>query len=559
MQYLWTLLFTLLLSPIFAQSMLDAAFSWDATSVFFIKGEQAIHYNDQQKIILKTQLIPEAFPGINWTTIDAAVNVSDELVYFFKGNEFIIFNKKKQWIETTEPRPISSSIWAKSLFSQVSAGLNWSNGKAFVFHNNQYARLNKQTQQIDEHYPKTINNTTWPGIPFSTIDAAFLRGKKAFLFSQDAFVQFDIESDKVDASFPKKIHQNWSQLATALQNTSHLDKFNYQRFIKKETNKEQTIYNVDQAGVDLLFGKKAAKKVTYTDFNGNKHQLYPWYGKHIVYLTKEKPDNLKALYLMVAFTDMGWEQFGTLTGKLPKASKKYLLNGRSTFAILPKASCGSGCGQVGSNGVEISDNIWSFYKLAKQLEANQPITIGFLPFYEMGRNFAVFNNILKIDDKKQQFNSGQLMAETTKILNYTYAAQQAGIPISSSGTVEHHSKKALVHLQEYLADKTKNSSNTLLQQQDHKGGKSYNLMRSLMFFVIQNYGGYDCVQRMWAAAVLLEKPTTPQDVLDNYFLLACFGAKTDLTKLFEHNFKYTISDKMKQVTEEFAKANFQVQ
>jgi len=541
-----------------AQSLIDAAFSWDETSVCFIKDDQVVHYNDQQNIILKTQRIAEAFPGISWTKIDAAVNLSEDLVYFFKDNQFVIFNKKEQWIESN-PQPIISSIWANSLFQQIDAGLNWPNEKAFVFYKGQYARLNKQQQSIDEHYPKAINHTTWPGIPFSSIDAAFLRNNKAFLFSQDEFVQFDIESDQVDADFPKKTHQNWSQLITTLQSTRHLDKFDYQKFIKKETNKEQTIYDVDQAGVDLLFGKKAAKKVSYTDFNGKKHQLYPWYGKHIVYLTKEKPANLKALYLMVAFTDMGWEQFGQLTNKMPKASKKYLLNGRSTFAILPKASCGSGCGQVGSNGIEISDNIWSYYKLVKQLEAKQPIKIGFLPFYEMGRNFAVFNNILKIDDKKQQFNSGQLMAETTKILNYTYAAQQAGIPISSSGTVEHHSKKALVHLQEYLADKTKNSTNTLLQQQDHKGGKSYNLMRSLLFFVIQNYGGYDCVQRMWAAAPYLEKPTTPQDVLDNYFLLACFGAKTDLTKLFEHNFKYHISDKTKQVTEEFAKTNFQVQ
>jgi hypothetical protein len=183
-------------------------------------------------------------------------------------------------------------------------------------------------------------------------------------------------------------------------------------------------------------------------------------------------------------------------------------------------------------------------------------SIGFLPFYEMGRNFAIFNRILRIDDKKHNFNSEKLMSETTKSLNYPYAADEADVPMCHDGTLEYHGEKAIEDLKTYLADKSKNSQNTLLLKQDHKGEESYKLMRSFLFYIAQNYGGYDCIKRMWSSAPPLGKPETPQDVLDNYFLIACFGAQTDLTRLFERNFKYFLSDRVKQDVEAYAKDSF---
>ena len=51
---------------------------------------------------------------------------------------------------------------------------------------------------------------------------------------------------------------------------------------------------------------------------------------------------------------------------------------------------------------------------------------------------------------------------------------------------------------------------------------------------------------MFKAFDYMDSPKRIEDLIDNYFLLACFAAQKDLQSLFEKQFKFKLSDFVKQ-------------
>ncbi len=91
------------------------------------------------------------------------------------------------------------------------------------------------------------------------------------------------------------------------------DKFNYDKFITKTIVNGKTIYDVQSAALDLLFDQ-TPQMASYTDFNNKTHELYPWYGQHVVYLTAQKDLDRKTMYLLIAFSDKVLKQYKDIVG-----------------------------------------------------------------------------------------------------------------------------------------------------------------------------------------------------------------------------------------------------
>lgn len=121
---------------------------------------------------------------------------------------------------------------------------------------------------------------------------------------------------------------------------------------------------------------------------GIPFQMMAWKGKHGTLLTKPGQYDEADMDLFVRQLDGGWKAYANLVGRSPHLMRH--LDGKPTICALPKPdlSCGYGCGDVGSTGIEIA----GFYQKDLPALAANPEAFSHYYFYEMGRNYYVFGN-----------------------------------------------------------------------------------------------------------------------------------------------------------------------
>lgn len=99
--------------------------------------------------------IKEAFPGVTFQIIDAALEIGRESVFFFSGPQYIRFNMQTNRAEEGYPALIQSR-WPGVTFDRIDAALHQSNGKVYFFKEDQHIRYDLVTRRADPGYPKQI-------------------------------------------------------------------------------------------------------------------------------------------------------------------------------------------------------------------------------------------------------------------------------------------------------------------------------------------------------------------------------------------------------------------
>jgi hypothetical protein len=148
--------------------------------------------------------------------IDAAVNWGDGKVYFFRGPNYIRFDVAADRVDPGYPRPIAGN-WAgfdtAGFDKGIDAAVNLGDGKVYFFRGDEYIRFDIGDDRVDPGYPAKIA-ANWHGMR----KAGFDRGidsivkwdnGKAYIFRGDEYVRYDITNDRVDPGYPVKITANW--------------------------------------------------------------------------------------------------------------------------------------------------------------------------------------------------------------------------------------------------------------------------------------------------------------------------------------------------------------
>ena len=127
--------------------------------------------------------------------------------YFFRGDEFWLFDDKKQSINSQYPKKIST-YW-EGIPSNIDAVFTWAkDNSTYFFKGDRFWKFDDKRLTIAPSYPKKIKNV-WKGVPdninsvFSDKDGStyFLKGK--------LYWKFDDKQNKVGRGYPRLIKKRW--------------------------------------------------------------------------------------------------------------------------------------------------------------------------------------------------------------------------------------------------------------------------------------------------------------------------------------------------------------
>jgi hypothetical protein len=189
----------------------DSVVVWNNGKAYFFKGNQYIRYDiaKDQADDNYPRTIPGNWPGLWGDGVDCALVWKNDngIVYFFKGNQYLMYNWYADQIEAGYPKPIAGN-WG-GLTAGMDGGMVWDYGKAYFFKGGQYWSFDLTHNQLDLGYPLPIA-TGWEGIWASGIDAAIRwNNGKAYFFKNDEYISYDLAQDKADKTYPRKIKDGW--------------------------------------------------------------------------------------------------------------------------------------------------------------------------------------------------------------------------------------------------------------------------------------------------------------------------------------------------------------
>lgn len=145
----------------------DAVIRWNSSKAYFFKGDEYVAYdvvNDQVISGYPRKIVGNwaGWPA-NFTNIDAALPWSDDVCYFFKGDEYIAYDIKNDRVSTGYPRKIVSnwSGWPAN-FVNVDCAVKWNNGYAYIFKGDKYIRYSISSDKFSGG-PYSISSG-WPAL-----------------------------------------------------------------------------------------------------------------------------------------------------------------------------------------------------------------------------------------------------------------------------------------------------------------------------------------------------------------------------------------------------------
>ena len=145
----------------------------------------------------------------------------------------------------------------------------------------------------------------------------------------------------------------------------------------------------------------------------------------------------------------------------------------------------------------------------------------------------------------QQQASKQLWMNLYLQLNSSYLFPTTNLPIDQQNGRQLQSS-AIQYLGDYLRQKKHSFQLAFDIQHQAVLAEAQLLLPSIFHYIFQNFGKNKAYQRMFTAFDYMDRPERIEDLIDNYFLLACFAAQKDLQSLFEKQFKFKLSDFVKQ-------------
>ncbi|WAS96625.1 hemopexin repeat-containing protein [Nannocystis punicea] len=99
--------------------------------------------------------ISQAFPGLPFERIDAALVVGFDSIYIFYGNQYVRFNPVTNRVEDGYPQPISKR-WVGITFDRLDSAVYWGNGKVYFFKGDQHIRYDLANYRSDPGFPRHV-------------------------------------------------------------------------------------------------------------------------------------------------------------------------------------------------------------------------------------------------------------------------------------------------------------------------------------------------------------------------------------------------------------------
>lgn len=293
----------------------------------------------------------------------------------------------------------------------------------------------------------------------------------------------------------------------------------------------------------------------YTDFNGVSHDVYLIETNFCVVqieiseITDEQLQDTETIIKILNRVDALYNYYKTNLPNEPEGGNENYSFKANVFFGPP--SCGSGCGLIGSKGIEVSGFENIFFNLKYDLNVNRDVIIA----YEFGRNFSN-NGIDKIsfpvepntDEKNGGFYEGFAGIMTTNAFNEIMTEPS-----------ERHLNETLMNLtwdlekfRGYINDLDATPYNTIrlwekLGVQDpNRGHDGWNIEDpsytggSILRGTLETFdiNIFDFVQNLQD----LENPMTVEDALSNFSLAASRSVNADLSYFFENVMKFTLNE-----------------
>jgi len=302
-----------------------------------------------------------------------------------------------------------------------------------------------------------------------------------------------------------------------------------------------------------LFGQLVIKNSTYTSWEGKSYQTYLIESKHTVIhidkneLIKGQIEDLSTIQKIVNRVDTLYGFYKSKLGYEPKGGNPLYLNKADVFFGPP--SCGSGCGQIGSKGIELSGFQNIFYNLKNGLNVNRDVIIG----YEFGRNFFDFSSKILFPFKPNTDEKNGGFAEGFASIMYVYAFDEV-MKLES----ERQLNETLLNLKwsyqnflGYINDTTANPNNSLFKWNkegvlDANRGTSGHLNPAYSGFSILS-GIFQVLEKdkMFPNffKIIRERPdaNSIQDALSNIASAASKSSNANLLPFFKNVLKFDIS------------------
>ena len=150
----------------------------------------------------------------SWSGADAAVNLGNGKIYFFRGAEYIRYNITTRRIEAAPARILYNFSHNWPAWPSVDAAVNLGKGKVYFFRGRDYIRYDISAARIEFGPARIAGNfaNNWPSWP--RVDSAMhLNNGSAYFFFGSDYVAYDIASGKVTSApkpiAPANFSRNW--------------------------------------------------------------------------------------------------------------------------------------------------------------------------------------------------------------------------------------------------------------------------------------------------------------------------------------------------------------
>jgi hypothetical protein len=192
---------------------------WPNGKAYLFNGSQYVRYDPKTDKADPGYPAPIAgnwpgFPPAFQEGVDAEVVWNHQRVYFFKGNQYLVYDIAADRVAAGYPLPIAGH-WPGLWTEGIDAGVVWPNGKAYFFRGSKYVRYDIATDKADPGFPADIKGG-WPGFPASFAagidDVVVWNNGKAYFFKGSEYIRYDIAADKTDPGYPQPIAGGWRGL-----------------------------------------------------------------------------------------------------------------------------------------------------------------------------------------------------------------------------------------------------------------------------------------------------------------------------------------------------------
>jgi hypothetical protein len=320
--------------------------------------------------------------------------------------------------------------------------------------------------------------------------------------------------------------------------------------------------NSSKSDENLLASIKPGVTVDYADLafepsrwkeRGLETRMDSWVGNEVAFLAL--PSDLDPVVMVhyVNALDRGWRLYREITGKSPRLNKEFKRKPVIAAIPSPELTCGVGCGQIGSTGIELA----MFYDRNYPALVKDPMAIHHYTFYEMGRNYYTF------EDRHSLFFTGfavLMRYVCMDTLGYHDEDPRTRVAIEEA---ERHFKDCEFGFLDIFTDlgpsrltgnRIKDDSGNLINPSDIPC-----VYASAMLRLRRENGGNE-----WLSGFFREledtppvKPDSPDAALLqcwNWFLSASVAAKKDLSPVFVDEWKFPLSP---QAREQLGKMNWE--